>query len=49
MRDKIKQGRRWVIKVGSSLVTNNGLDLDTNAIESCAGQLVALQIGRAHV
>ena len=43
MREKIKQGRRWVIKVGSSLVTNNGLGLDTNAIESWAGQLVALQ------
>ncbi len=43
MREKIKQGRRWVIKVGSSLVTNNGLGLDTNAIEDWAGQLVAMQ------
>ncbi|HIN90593.1 MAG TPA: glutamate 5-kinase, partial [Porticoccaceae bacterium] len=43
MREKIKQGRRWVIKVGSSLVTNNGLGLDTNAIEAWAGQLVAMQ------
>ena len=35
--------RRWVIKLGSSLVTNNGLGLDHAAIEQWASQLVALQ------
>jgi glutamate 5-kinase len=35
--------RRWVVKVGSSLVTNNGLGLDRDAIAHWAHQLVALQ------
>lgn len=43
MRDKIKQGKRWVVKVGSSLVTNNGRGLDREAIEDWAEQLVAMQ------
>lgn len=43
MRDKIKNARRWVIKVGSSLVTNNGLGLDKDAIEHWASQLVTMQ------
>jgi glutamate 5-kinase len=43
MRDKIKQSKRWVVKVGSSLVTNDGRGLDLAAIEDWAGQLVALQ------
>lgn len=43
MRDKIKNSKRWVVKVGSSLVTNNGLGLDLEAIEGWAGQLVAMQ------
>ncbi len=43
MRDKIRQAKRWVVKVGSSLVTNNGLGLDLAAIETWAGQLVALR------
>lgn len=34
---------RWVVKVGSSLVTNNGLGLDRQAIAHWAGQLVSLQ------
>lgn len=42
-RDNIKNASRWVVKVGSSLVTNNGLGLDLDAIEQWAGQLVALQ------
>lgn len=36
-------GRRWVVKVGSSLVTNDGLGLDREAIANWAGQLVNLQ------
>ena len=43
MRNKIKHARRWVIKVGSSLVTNNGLGLDKAAIAHWAEQLVAMQ------
>jgi len=43
MRNRVKQTKRWVVKVGSSLVTNNGSGLDLSAIEDWAGQLVALQ------
>ena len=43
MREKIVQAKRWVVKVGSSLVTNNGLGLDLPAIEAWAAQLVALR------
>lgn len=42
-RDKFIEGRCWVVKVGSSLVTNNGLGLDRQAIANWARQLVALQ------
>ncbi len=43
MRESIKKSKRWVVKVGSSLVTNNGLGLDLKAIEDWAGQLVSMQ------
>lgn len=43
MRNKLKNSKRWVIKVGSSLVTNNGLGLDLSAIEGWASQLVQMQ------
>jgi len=43
MRNSIKNSKRWVVKVGSSLVTNNGLGLDLDAIEKWASQLVAMQ------
>lgn len=49
MRDKIKNSKSWVIKVGSSLVTNNGLGLDLAAIEGWATQLVAMQKQGIHV
>lgn len=48
MRDSIKNSKRWVIKVGSSLVTNNGLGLDMEAIGDWAGQLVAMQKNGIH-
>lgn len=35
--------RRWVIKIGSSLITNNGTGLDRVAIETWVRQLVELQ------
>ena len=43
MREKLKTAKRWVVKVGSSLVTNNGLGLDKDAIAHWAEQLVNLQ------
>ncbi len=49
LRDKIKNSKRWVVKVGSSLVTNNGLGLDLQAIEGWASQLVAMQKSGLHV
>lgn len=42
-RQALRTARRWVVKVGSSLVTNNGLGLDQQAIAHWADQLVALQ------
>ncbi|MED5529354.1 MAG: glutamate 5-kinase [Pseudomonadota bacterium] len=45
MRKKIKEAKRLVVKVGSSLLTNNGLGLDRNAIDHLAEQLVTLQKG----
>jgi glutamate 5-kinase len=42
-RQHLPAARRWVVKVGSSLVTNNGLGLDRQAIAHWAHQLVALQ------
>ena len=43
MRESIKRSKCWVVKVGSSLVTNNGRGLDLMAIEDWAGQLIAMQ------
>jgi glutamate 5-kinase len=43
MRQQLTQAKRWVVKVGSSSVTNNGLGLDFAAIAAWAEQLVALQ------
>jgi len=42
-RSQLQQVRRLVVKIGSSLITNNGLGLDRAAIESWAEQLVTLQ------
>lgn len=43
MAKRFNTPRRWVVKVGSSLVTNNGLGLDRQAISGWADQLVSLQ------
>jgi glutamate 5-kinase len=43
MNRKSSNAARWVIKVGSSLVTNDGLGLDREAIAHWARQLVKLQ------
>lgn len=41
--------RRWVVKIGSSLITNNGTGLDREAIENWVRQLVSLQQGGIEV
>lgn len=41
-RAEIKKARRWVIKLGSALLTNDGKDLDTQAIASWVKQVAAL-------
>ena len=45
MTDKLKTSecKRWVIKIGSSLLTNDGRGLDVAAIESWVDQMVALR------
>ena len=45
MTDRIKLGRakRWVIKIGSALITNEGKGLDTGAIQHWAEQMAALR------
>ena len=44
-RTQIKNAQRWVIKIGSSLLTNNGRGLDLAAIAAWAAQIADL---RAH-
>ncbi|MBL4820001.1 MAG: glutamate 5-kinase [Gammaproteobacteria bacterium] len=43
MRSELIQAKRLVVKIGSALLTNNGLGLDRDAIECWAEQLVSLQ------
>ena len=40
---------RWVVKIGSALLTAGGTGLDQPAIAGWVAQLAQLQIGRAHV
>ncbi|MGK2914169.1 MAG: glutamate 5-kinase [Porticoccaceae bacterium] len=42
-REGLTQARRWVVKIGSALLTNNGRGLDRQAIAGWVGQIVALQ------
>ena len=41
-RNHLAQSRRWVVKIGSALLTNNGRGLDTASIESWVDQIAAL-------
>lgn len=41
-RQKVSQGNRWVVKVGSSTVTKNGRGLNMQAIANLAEQLASL-------
>lgn len=42
-RDKIKNANRWVIKIGSSLLTDEGRVLDISAIKSWVQQIAQLR------
>jgi glutamate 5-kinase len=42
-RLKLTQARRWVIKLGSSLLTNNGLGLKTETLDIWVSQIMALR------
>jgi glutamate 5-kinase len=41
-RDIAKNARRWVIKIGSALLTNNGAGLDRQAIDGWVEQIAQL-------
>lgn len=41
-REQLKKARRWVIKIGSSLLTNNGRGLDTQAIQAWVNDMAQL-------
>ncbi|MCW9003731.1 MAG: glutamate 5-kinase, partial [Gammaproteobacteria bacterium] len=43
MRQQLANSKRWVIKIGSSLVTNDGQGLDIKAISSWAEQIAELR------
>jgi len=43
MRNKLGNSKRWIIKIGSALVTNEGRGLDKNAINNWAEQIAQLQ------
>ena len=43
MREGVASRRTWVVKIGSSLLTNEGLGLDRDAISGWAGQIVKLR------
>ena len=43
MREKVADARRWVVKIGSALLTGDGRGLDHNAMAAWVDQLVALR------
>ncbi len=42
-REQLKLSRRWVIKIGSALLTNDGAGLNTNNIKAWVEQIVQLK------
>lgn len=42
MRDRLNHAKRWVVKVGSTLLTNDGRGLDTDRIQQWSAQLAQL-------
>ncbi len=49
MRKRIRNSKRWVVKVGSSLVTADGRGLDLNATRAWAEQIVKLKQNNCEV
>ncbi len=48
-REQLRDVRRWVVKIGSALLTNNGRGLDAIAIAAWADQIAALRASGAQV
>ena len=48
-RERLTRARRWVVKIGSSLVTANGRGLDAAAIRSWSTELAALRASGTEV
>ena len=46
-RDIAKDAKRWVIKIGSALLTNDGAGLDRKAIDSWVEQICPVAESRA--
>ena len=42
-RQRLAGARRWVVKVGSALLTNDGRGLDASVVKMLADQLAALR------
>ena len=42
-RNRLQSGRRWVVKIGSALLTNDGQGLDTDRINAWAAQIAVLR------
>src|SRR3972149_658554 len=42
-RDRLKNARRWVIKLGSSLLTNNGCGLRVESLQNWVNQIMELR------
>ncbi len=49
MSRDLKTAQRWVIKIGSSLLTNNGQGLDLAAIEAWVTQILVLRRNGAEI
>ena len=43
MRDKVTGAKRWVVKIGSALLTADGKGLDRAAMDTWVKQMVALR------
>ena len=41
-REKIRETRRWVIKIGSALITDNGCGLKHNLLDNWVNQISVL-------
>ncbi|MFP5384319.1 MAG: glutamate 5-kinase [Gammaproteobacteria bacterium] len=48
-REQLRHFRRWVVKIGSALLTDNGRGLDTAAIAGWVDQIAALRASGAQV